>query len=97
MEQIVVGEIEGYDVLYIPERDIVFCKNTTIPYKVLKRILFEDTVDRVELKKDLMFYSNKNSISFGCLTTTLENCKLINKNIKIISDIELVFNPGVDL
>ena len=82
MEQIVVGEIEGYDVLYIPERDIVFCKNTTIPYKVLKRILFEDTVDRVELKKDLMFYSNKNNISLGCLTTTLENCKLINKNIK---------------
>ena len=82
MSQEIVGSIEGNDVIYIPEKDILFCKNTTIPYKQMKYVLFEQYKERVLLKKDLMFYSNKNSISFGCLTTTLENCKLINKNIK---------------
>lgn len=82
MDQIIVGKIEDYDVLYLPEKDIVFCKNTTIPYKTLKYILFEQKIDRIELKKNLMFYSDQNIISFGCLTTSLENCKEINKNIK---------------
>ena len=29
-DRYVVGEIQGYDVIYIPEKDIVFCKNTAI-------------------------------------------------------------------
>lgn len=34
-DRYVVGEIQGYDVIYIPEKDIVFCKNTAIRLSVL--------------------------------------------------------------
>lgn len=34
-DRYVVGEIQGYDVIYIPEKDIVFCKNTAIKLSVL--------------------------------------------------------------
>ena len=86
MSQEIVGSIEGYDVIYIPEKDVIFCKNTTIPYKQMRYILFEQRTDRVQLKKDLMFYLDKNIVTLGCLTTTLENCEYINKNIKKIKN-----------
>ena len=35
----VVGKIQGYDVVYIPEKHLVFCKNTAIPLKVILEIL----------------------------------------------------------
>lgn len=86
MSQEIVGSIEGYDVIYVPEKDIIFCKNTTIPYKQMRYVLFEQHIDRIQLKKDLMFYLDKNIVTLGCLTTTLENCENINKNIKKIKN-----------
>lgn len=86
MSQEIVGSIEGNDVVYIPEKDILFCKNTTIPYKQMKYVLFEQHKERVVLKKDLMFSLSENIVTLGCLTTTLENCENINKKIKKIKN-----------
>lgn len=31
-----VGNIQGYDVIYIPEKRILFCKNMAVPYLMYK-------------------------------------------------------------
>jgi len=82
----VVGEIEGHEVLYISERDVLFCKNTTVPYKQMRLALFESHIDRTQIKNDLMLSIDGGIVALGCLTTTLENCKNINTNIKKIKN-----------
>lgn len=39
MDKFKIGEIQGYDVLYIPERNSVFCKNTVVKVSTLDRIV----------------------------------------------------------
>ncbi len=84
MKEEIVGKIEGYDVIYIPEKDILFCKNTTMPYKVMKAALLDSPIDRMELKKDLTMTVSEGIVQLACLTTNIENVKEINKNIKKI-------------
>ena len=84
MSEFFVGRIEGHDVIYVPERDILFCKNTTMPYKVMKAALLDDPTDRLELKKDLTMTRDGEIIRLACLTTNIENCIEINKKIKKI-------------
>lgn len=84
MSQHIVGEIEHYDVIYVPEKDIIFCKNTTVPYKLMKAVLIDREMDRVEIKSDLVASINKEIVQLGCLSTTVENCESINKQIKKI-------------
>ena len=76
-----VGRIEEHDVIFVPEKDIVFCKNTAIPYNKLKEALFS-SIDKIELTSDLTMKKELGLIQLGCLTTTIENCKEINLNIK---------------
>lgn len=78
----IVGKIEGFDVLYIPEKDVLFCKNTTVPYKHMKQLLIDREVDRAEIKNEMMATIDSNIVTLGCLTTSLENCENINKEIK---------------
>lgn len=80
----IVGKIEGHDVIYVPEKDILFCKNTTMPYQVMKAALLDNPIDRMELKKDLTMTVNEGIVQLACLTTNIENVKEINKNIKQI-------------
>ena len=41
-------------------------------------------MDRVEIKSDLVASINKEIVQLGCLSTTVENCESINKQIKKI-------------
>ena len=81
MSEIIVGEIEEFDVIYVPEKDVLFCKNTTIPYKRIKKAV-DSNIDKEELKSNLTMYIDRGSVQLGCLTTTLENIKQIDLNIK---------------
>ena len=82
MNKEIVGKIQGHDVIYVPEKDLVFCKNSTIPYPHLKKVLFDKEIDCLKVREDLVVRVDQDIVTLGCLTTTLENCRLINKNIK---------------
>ena len=85
MEKVIVGKIQAHDVYYLPERDLVFCKNTVIPYTKLKEVLLENPVDKYAFKEDIiMTRATENVIQFACLTTNIENIKEINNQIKKI-------------
>lgn len=43
-DRYVIGEIQGYDVIYIPEKDIVFCKNTAIRLSVLDKAVSDNCI-----------------------------------------------------
>lgn len=81
---VVVGQIEGYDVLYIKEKDMVFCKNTTMPYKVMKKLVTSPEL-RYPLKSDLVYVREGFIIRLGCLTTDQAECKEIIKKIDNIN------------
>lgn len=38
LKEHIVGEVEGYPVIYIEEKDTIFCKNTAVKYSLLKRL-----------------------------------------------------------
>lgn len=84
MEKVVVGKIEEYDVYYLPEKDTIFCKNTAVPYDKMRIVLIERKYDRAQIKADLEAFIDGGLVELGCLTTTVENCEEINKNIKKI-------------
>ena len=44
----IVGKIEGFDVHYVPEKDILFCKNTAIKRSILSDF-FYGGVDRISI------------------------------------------------
>jgi hypothetical protein len=83
---IVVGKIEEYDVLYIPEKDVLFCKNTTVSYDLLKAALIDRKFDRTQLKADLVLSVDSEIVTLGCLNTNLENCESIYQTIKKIKN-----------
>ena len=37
----VVGSIDGYDVIYVEGKNMIFCKNTILPFPLIKRIIKE--------------------------------------------------------
>lgn len=79
-----VGEIQGYPVLYIQEKDMVFCKNTVCRVADLKRLI-ESPYERELLEeKNLSIVKMGSSIDFGCLTTTKENVRAIEREIRKI-------------
>lgn len=86
MEKIIVGEIQGYDVFYIPEKDYVFCKNTVLPLHIMLDAL-EGDVDRIEVPdKNLVIRIFNSTVDMGCLTTTKENLRNIKKAINKIKN-----------
>lgn len=80
----VVGEIEGYPVLYNPDKRHVFCKNTTVDFDVMVKIIQSNTAShRIESSK-LSITKLGNTVTLGCLTTTLSNIRNIINQIKLI-------------
>ena len=76
-----VGEIQGYDVIYVPEKDVIFCKNTTLSFPLIERIV-RGSMDRTSIpEKELVIIKNDNVVHLGCLTTTMENCLEIRKQV----------------
>ena len=81
----VVGTIENFDVIYIPEKDTIFCKNTALKYPLIERIITRSETERNEIpEKNLIITKMNNVVTLGCLTTTLENCLSIKRNINKI-------------
>lgn len=77
----VVGNIQGYDVIYVPEKRVLFCKNTAVPYDLLKETVYGD-MDRYNIpQKNLVIRKSGEIVEFGCLTTTIENAKNILASI----------------
>ena len=83
----IVGSIEGYDVIYLHKKDILFCKNTAVPYQKMKSAI-DNKIDREVIKNDLIMHIDDHGVQLGCLTTTLENCKKIDLKIKKIKENE---------
>lgn len=82
--QVNVGQIEDQEVIYIPEKDVIFCKNTVVPYNAI-RLLLKSSSSREELpEKNLVITKNSSNVSLGCLNTTMSNIWIIDKNIKNI-------------
>lgn len=86
MKRVIVGNIQGYDVVYSLEVDYVFCKNTALPLCVMKDAL-KNNLDRVEIpEKNLVILFNGNIVDMGCLSTTRENLRNIAKEINIFKN-----------
>lgn len=76
-----VGEIQNHDVIYIPERNQIFCKNTAVNYSLIERIVRGSTIRETIPEKDLTITKDMGIVTLGCLTTTMENCLAIRRNV----------------
>lgn len=76
-----VGEIQNYDVIYIPERNQIFCKNTAVNFPIIKRIIQGSTMRETIPEKDLTITKDMGIVTLGCLTTTMENCLDIMRKV----------------
>lgn len=80
-----VGRIEGHDVLYIPEKHIVYCKNTAVPVALMETVL-DSSLSRHNIpEKNLIITKNNGVVKLGCLCTTESNLFKIRKTIQIIN------------
>lgn len=77
----VVGNIQGHDVVYVPERNQIFCKNTAVNYSLIERIVRGNTMRETIPEKDLTITKDMGVVTLGCLTTTMENCLSIRRNV----------------
>lgn len=81
----IVGSIEGYDVIYVEGKNVIFCKNTALPYPLIKRIIRGNTCRETITEKNLTVTQDGSIIQLGCLTTTRENCEAIIKEVNKIN------------
>lgn len=77
----VVGNIQGYDVIYLPERNQIFCKNTAVNFSTIERIIRGSTIRETIPEKDLTITKDMGIVTLGCLTTTMENCLSIRRKV----------------
>lgn len=80
-DKIEVGKIQGYPVLYIPSRRLLFCKNTIVPLDKMKEVLRSNTAKHRIERSNLSITKFGGTIELGCLTTTIDNLKSIEKYI----------------
>lgn len=77
-----VGEIQGHPVIYVPEKDVIFCKNTTVHYNQIKAAIYVSTLDREDIEGGkLTVTKDRGLITLGCLVTTIENISEIKSEI----------------
>ena len=77
----VVGTIQGQDVIYVPEKDQIFCKNTAVNYSLIERLI-RFGMDRESIpEKNLVITKDSGLIHLGCLTTTMENLLNIRSQV----------------
>lgn len=82
--RIKVGEIQGCDVLYLPEKDILFCKNTAVPFNIIAAKLSSSNYRESIEDKKLTIIKEDGLITLGCLSTTKENINKIRKKVLFI-------------
>lgn len=76
-----VGEIQNHDVIYVPERNQIFCKNTAVNFSVIEKIIRGSTIRETIPEKDLTITKDMGIVTLGCLTTTMENCQAIMRSV----------------
>ena len=81
----VVGSIDGYDVIYVEGKNVIFCKNTALPFPLIKRIIRGGLCRETIEEKNLTITQDGSIIQLGCLTTTRENCEAIIKEVNKIN------------
>lgn len=78
----VVGSIEGHDVIYVPEKDILFCKNTALKRSILNDF-FYGSIDRISIpEKNIILYKDSSHVSLGCLSLSHSEAKNILNQTK---------------
>lgn len=77
-----VGEIEGWPVLYNPEKQRLFCKNTSISLDIIEQMLKSPLSRERNEEKNLTVIKMNNVVHLSCLTTTTANISNIRKSIK---------------
>lgn len=77
-----VGEIEGWPVLYNPEKQRLFCKNTSISLDAIEQMLKSPLSRERNEEKNLTVIKMDNVVHLSCLTTTTDNISNIRKSIK---------------
>jgi len=90
MEKYEVGYIQEYPVYFIKEKNMLYCKDVTIPYDKIRDALFKSSLDRVHIKSDITVIKDNSLITIGCLNTTIENLTNINKNIKKLKHVKSI-------
>lgn len=81
----VVGSIDGYDVIYVEGKNMIFCKNTILPFPLIKRIIRGGLCRETIEEKNLTITQDGFIVQLGCLTTTRENCEAIIKEVNKIN------------
>ena len=81
----VVGSIDGYDVIYVEGKNVIFCKNTALPYPLIKSIIRGSECRTTIDDKNLTITQDGSIIQLGCLTTTRENCEAIIEEVNKIN------------
>lgn len=79
-----VGQIQAYDVFYVPEKDMVFCKNTCVSLNEIRAAIFSSLNREYIESKDLSVVKDQGAVYLGCLTTTIDNILSIQREIKKI-------------
>lgn len=80
-----VGEIQGYPVMYVPEKDVIFCKNTTVHYNQIKAAIYNSSLYREDIEDGkLTVTKDKGVVTLGCLVTSIENISEIKSEILTI-------------
>lgn len=77
----VVGTINGYDVIYVPEKNKIFCKNTAVDYTLIEKLVRGSNMRETIPEKNLTITKDMGIVTLGCLTTTMENCLNIRKKV----------------
>lgn len=81
MDKEIVGNIQGYDVIYIPEKNQIFCKNTAVNFSLIERIVRGSNLRDEIPEKKLVITKESGIVTLGCLITTIENCSSIRRNV----------------
>lgn len=84
---ITVGEIQGHPVMYVPEKDVIFCKNTTVHYNTIRAAIYKSKLDREDIENGKLTITKDNGIiTLGCLVTTIDNISSIRDAILTIKN-----------
>jgi len=63
LKEHIVGEVEGYPVIYIEEKDTIFCKNTAVKYSLLKR-LYDSPFSREKNWGKISYYNKRRTFCY---------------------------------
>lgn len=63
LKEHIVGEVEGYPVIYIEEKDTIFCKNTAVKYSLLKR-LYDSPFSREKIRGKISYYNKRRTFCY---------------------------------